>query len=110
MWDQTRFALDFFQTYLPFNKMKSSDNLTASTRDFCFSKQGDRYAVYLPEGGSGEIDLRSTEGTFSVQWYNPRRGGKLTSGSVAEIEGGKIVSFGEPPGGSPGDWVVLISR
>jgi hypothetical protein len=110
MWDQTSFALEFFNKYLPFHQMKSSDGLTASTDDYCFSNQDEVYVVYLPEGEPGEIDLRSAEGTFTVQWYNPRRGGELTEGSVTEMEGGKMDSFGRPPGGSQGDWVVLIRR
>ena len=110
MWDQTRYALEFFNNYLPFHQMMSNDDLTAADNDFCFAKPGEIYAVYLPDGGSGAIDLRTADGTFKVQWYNPRTGGDLTAGAVTEMEGRKIGSFGVPPDGSPGDWVVLIER
>ena len=110
MWDQTRYALEFFHNYLPFSQMKSSDDLTGAQDDFCFAQSGEVYVVYLPEGSTGKIDLRSQEGSFKVQWYNPRKGGELGSGSVTNLDGGTIVSFGAPPEGSPGDWVVLINR
>ncbi len=110
IWDQTRFALEFFNNYLPFQQMISSDDLTAASDDYCFSKPGEVYVIYMPEGGHGKLDLRSAIGTFKVQWYNPRTGGDLTEGSVTEMEGRKIGSFGTPPDGSPGDWVVLIER
>jgi len=110
MWDQTRHALVFFHQYLPFHQMKSSDDLTAASDDYCFARAGEVYAVYLPEGNPGDLDMRSIDGTFTVQWYNPRTGGDLKEGSLAEMEGGRIGSFGEPPEGSPGDWVVLIRK
>jgi hypothetical protein len=110
MWDQTRYALEFFHKYLPFQEMKSLDDLTDADNDFCFANPGEIYAVYLPEGGSGTIDLRTAEGTLKVQWYNPRTGGDLAIGSVSEIEAGRNSSFGSPAEDSPGDWVVLISR
>jgi len=110
MWDQTRYALEFFQKHLPFQKMKSSDDLTAAEDDYCFSSPGEVYAVYLPEGKPGSLDLRSIEGSFGVQWYNPRTGGNLLDGEISEISGGNIIIFGAPPEDNPGDWVVLIRK
>jgi hypothetical protein len=102
MWNQTRHALTFFQTYLPFTEMVPSDGLTSS--GWCFAKAGQVYAVYLPNGGSANLQVGS--GTYSVQWYNPRAGGALQNGSVASVTGPGSVSIGAPPAGN--DWVALV--
>ncbi|MGW8314835.1 MAG: DUF5060 domain-containing protein, partial [Bacteroidales bacterium] len=49
MWDQTRYALTFFQRYLPFPQMGNHDELTSPGS--CLAFPGKVYAVYLPEGG-----------------------------------------------------------
>ena len=38
LWDLTRLALDFFQTYLPIAEMSHADELTAAPDDFCFAQ------------------------------------------------------------------------
>ncbi|NJK95408.1 MAG: DUF5060 domain-containing protein [Bacteroidales bacterium] len=49
LWDQTRFALQFFQQNLPFWRMKPSPELIADAdRNFCFAAEGEIYVVYLP--------------------------------------------------------------
>ena len=109
MWDLTRYALDFFQNYLPFTEMESRDELTADPEDYCFAKSGHVYAVYLSNGGTTELTLE--EGTYSVQWYNPRTGGELREGSIQELEGPGSKLIGHPPGSfSKDDWVVLVRR
>ncbi len=104
MWDLTRHALDFFRTQLPFQEMVPSDSLTSS--GWCLAKSGQIYAVYLPNGGADTLQLAS--GTYGVQWYNPRSGGALQSGSVASVSGPGAVSIGLPPGGATNDWVALV--
>ena len=73
MWDQTRFALEFFQTHLPFAEMQPDNGRAANA--YVIAKPGRIYAVYLPKGGT--TDLRIEEGSYTVQWYNPRTGGAL---------------------------------
>ncbi|MHC4720548.1 MAG: putative collagen-binding domain-containing protein [Planctomycetota bacterium] len=72
---------------------------------WCLAEPGKVYAVYLPEGGTTQLNL--AEGTYIVQWYNPRTGGKLQNGSVAEVTGPGMVSLGNPPAGPDKDWVIL---
>ena len=48
MWDQTRYALDFFHTYLPFWEMEPNNGLAASDGALVLAKPGRIYAVYLP--------------------------------------------------------------
>jgi len=107
MWDQTRFALEFFQQYLPFPRMKPHDELTSAEDDYCFALPGETYAVYLPEGGTTE--LRLSEGKYAVKWYDPRHGGPLQDGTVNTLTGPGSRSIGFPPDEPSKDWAVLVT-
>ena len=74
---------------------------------FCFAEMDAVYVVYLPEGGEAELDLSDASGSFNVQWFDPRNGGRLQWGSERRVRGGGEVSLGEPPSDSSEDWVVL---
>jgi hypothetical protein len=108
MWDQTRYALDFFKKYLPFFEMAPDNNRTSIQTDFCLTKPGEIYAIYLPDGGSTELQVEA--GTYSIHWYNPRTGGELKMGSVKEITGPGIFSVGMAPQDEEKDWAILVSR
>ena len=106
MWEQSLYAVTFFREHLPFWQMRSADSLVS--KGWCFAKEGDIYAVYLPVGGSCKLKL--TDGKFSVQWYNPRKGGKLEAGSGRQVTGPGKISLGEPPKESDKDWVILVKK
>ena len=108
MWDQTRYALEFFHKRLPFWEMAPNDELVSTEKAYCLAKPGQVYAIYLLEGGSA--DLNVAPGTYSVQWYNPRAGGKLQRGSVRQITGPGAQSIGRPPKESDKDWAVLVRK
>jgi hypothetical protein len=108
MWDQTRYALEFFRKNLPFTQMIHNDELTTARDDYCFAEPGRVYAIYLPSGGTTKLDMGNYTGSFSVQWYNPRAGGKLQNGSIKEIAGPGLVAIGQPPKENNKDWAVLI--
>jgi hypothetical protein len=110
LWDLTRYALEFFHKYLPFTEMYHHDELTAAKDDYCFAKPGEIYAVYLPKGGPAELNLDDSQATYSVQWFNPRQGGALRSGSITQLKGPGKVSIGKPPADPDKDWVALIKR
>jgi hypothetical protein len=105
MWDQTRYALEFFQKYLPFTQMKNNNRLTSVSNDYVLAAPGNTYAVYLPNGGTTNINLPN--GNYMVNWYNPREGGALQTGSVKTLSGG-TVSIGQAPSDTSQDWVALI--
>ncbi|WP_206667120.1 DUF5060 domain-containing protein [Seonamhaeicola maritimus] len=109
VWDQTRFALEFFNNYLPFETMTSNDGLTKNEHDYVYAKKGSIYAVYLPKIEETKLDLSGIKAKFSVKWYNPRTGGALLTGSTKTIKGGGLVSIGTPPS-AEGDWVALIQN
>jgi hypothetical protein len=103
MWDQTRYALEFFHEYLPFTEMLPDDSLVSN--GWCLAKPGQIYVVYLPDGGT--TDLTSPEGTYTVQWYNPRTGGDLQTGSVKKVTGPGKIPLGYPPADPNKDWLIL---
>jgi hypothetical protein len=108
MWNQTRYALDFFQNHLPFWKMIPSNQLISTKDSFCFAKDGDVYVIYLQNGGSTQLNLGKSEAQFTVKWYNPRDGGELYDGSIKTVQGPGKVAIGEAPADTTKDWTVLI--
>jgi hypothetical protein len=109
MWDQTRYALEFFHSQLPFWQMEPDNSLASSgSEPRVLAKDGEIYAVYLPRGGS--TNLRVAGGKYSVRWYNPRSGGELREGSITSIAGPGARSLGRAPMEQNEDWVVLIKR
>ncbi len=114
-WNFARIALSFFKdNKIPFWEMKNADELVdnpkADNSRYCLSKAGEVYLVYLPSGGSCELDLSGAAGQFAVDWFNPRKGGALAGGSVRQVKGGSRLSIGQPPSEPTEDWGVLIRR
>ena len=110
-WDQNRYALQFFENHLPFWEMEPADELTSDTLSFCLAKENEVYAIFIPENlETTEINFKDTQGEFSVQWYNPRAGGNLLSGSVEAIEANGVTSIGFPPEDKEKDWLVLVKK
>ncbi len=107
-WKQTKLALDFFRTYLPFAQMKAANELVSPEGSFCLAKPGEVYAVYLPKAEPKEITL--PEGKYTVKWFNPRIDGKLLDGNIKNLNGGAKISLGMPPAEAEKDWVVFITK
>jgi hypothetical protein len=110
LWELTQYALDFFNSYLPYWEMEPLPLLVNSSNAYCLGKAGEVYALYLPGPGNYTIDLKSIEGTFEVKWYDPINGGSLQEGTVLSVEGDGVRSFGQPVNGQDGDRVVLIRK
>jgi hypothetical protein len=108
MWKQTNYAVRFFQDHLPFWDMQPANQLCAGNDVYCFAKPDEVYAVYVPGGNAGTIDL--PEGEFTVQWYSPRDGGDLQLGSKQSVMGGPVTNVGDPPAEASRDWLVLLKR
>ncbi|MDW7694844.1 DUF5060 domain-containing protein [Flammeovirgaceae bacterium SG7u.111] len=107
MWDQTRYALEFFHQNLPFWEMETADGLVDAEGAYCFAKEGEIYAVYL--NGTGSTNIQLAEGKYTIKWFDPKNGGALQTGSMTETEGG-TVSIGNPPSSPENDWVVLLKK
>ena len=67
-------------------------NSTNDNSAFGFAKAGEIYLVYLPNGGTAELDLTGVTGQFNVSWFDPRNGGALKRGSVASVARGPALS------------------
>ena len=114
-WGYCRVALDFFsRNRVPFEQMANHDELVGNPSHdnsrYCFARPGDIYVVYLPEGGTARLDVGQGRAAFSVQWYDPRRGGPLVPGSLASVTGPGPVELGLPPREAGDDWVILVKR
>jgi len=114
-WDYCRIALAFFHNNrIPFWEMQNADALIGNEKNdnskFCFAKPGEIYLVYLPNGGTADLDLTGVNGAFTVKWFNPRSGGDLVNGSVNTVSGGGSVTLGNPPADATEDWLAVIRR
>ena len=110
LWELTKHALDFFEEHLPYWEMDPTPELINSREAYCLSKEGEVYAVYLPKVQNSTIDLKSTDGKFTIHWYDPLQGGALQKGSVASVTSGGTQALGLPPGSHNQDWVVLVKK
>jgi len=102
MWDQTRWALEFFGAYVPVREAEPARALVAPATAFCLAKPGSVYAIYLPEGGPAS--LRLDAGRYRVDWYNPRAG--CTCSATAINGGGTTWSFTRPSNAV--DWALIV--
>ena len=67
----------------------------------CLGDPGQRYVIYLPQGGAVTVKLAA--GTFQTRWYNPRIG--KFSKPTLKVPGGEWIT---PPAPDAEDWVLLI--
>ncbi len=114
-WDYARIAIAIFRdTRIPFWEMKNANVLVGNQNDddsrWCLAKASDIYLVYLPRGGSAELDLVGAAGDFAVEWWNPRTGGAGRAGSVARVQAGAPAALGTAPSDPDEDWLVVIRR
>jgi hypothetical protein len=114
-WDYCRIALEFFRANgIPFWEMRNADERIGNARhdnsQYCLAKAGEVYLVYLPKGGTTELDLSGSEGAFDVQWFNPRSGGALQSGTVRRVTAPGKVALGQPLADPDQDWLVVVRR
>ena len=92
--------------------MEPADGLVGNVAEddsrYAFAKRGELYLVYLPKGGTAELDLSGATGPFTVSWLDPRRRGPLQAGSVKEVRGGGKAGIGTPPADPADDWLAVV--
>ncbi len=114
MWDQTRYALEFFQRHLPFWEMWPANGLVNDNRAYVFAKEGEVYAVYIPEARLTQVTL--SPGEYSLRWYDPRKGGDLIVPRNATVKAPDMQTREDgmveisPPREPGKDWVALLRR
>ncbi|MDZ4857613.1 MAG: DUF5060 domain-containing protein [Candidatus Hydrogenedentes bacterium] len=105
MWDQTRFALEFFKR-LPFSQMEVANDVVNGGDAWCLAKPGEAYAIYaLPATG---LTVTLPDGNYRARWFNPRSGGEPVNGN--DITGGAPQPLGNPPSDTDKDWAVIIKK
>lgn len=114
-WDYGRIAIEFFHDQnLPFHEMSQHDFLVGNPEHgnsrYCFAKSDEVYLIYLPDGEGTQIDLTDVVGEYSIEWFNPREGGELRTGSVSKLQAGGSVNFGNPPEADQEDWLAILTR
>ena len=112
---QTRHALKFFRDQkIPFWKMEPYFEPAFRGRMVLADRDRNIIVMYLPNTHKSmpQINLYGLKKTrYSIRWYNPRTGGRMFKGSVANLNRGVRQNTGQPPGGkTKKDWVVLFRR
>lgn len=105
VWNFTRHATRFYEEHLPFTEMRPANDLTPVDSAFGFAKAGEIYAFYFPIGREAKAKL--PRGNYSVEWFDPRNGGKLQQKKVVRASEA-ITGLGNPPNAPGKDWVVLV--
>ena len=114
MWDQTRYALEFFQQHLPFWEMWPANGLASGGNALVFAKEGEVYAVYIREAGRTNVTI--APGEYTLHWYDPLRGGDLQTGRQSTVKAGEMLMRDDgrvdlsPPSYPGQDWVALLRR
>ena len=114
-WGFARIALEVFPANkIPFWEMKNANALVGNVKNdnsrYCLAKAGEVYLVFLPSGGTTELDLAAASGAFTVRWFNPRHGGSLQTGSVKSVNGGGKAALGNPPADPAQDWLIVVCK
>jgi len=113
MWDYNRYGHAFMTGQVPFWNMENRNDLignnTNSNDRYCLAEVGKYYLIYLPAGGTTNLDLGNSNMQFYVRWFDPRNGGNLLTGSVASVSGPGTKSVGTAPNSSDKDWVVWVT-
>ncbi len=116
LWDQTKIALDFFHTYLPFDEMTPDNSLFSANNGatgYCLAKVGETYAVYIKPGVNNVTVSLNISGTdnYTVKWFNTRTGGALQNGTVTSLTAANgVISIGKNPANDNNDWVALVTK
>jgi len=102
-WTQLGGTRAFMET-MPFWQMEPRNDLVISGSAFCLADPGNVYAVYLPNGGTVNIDLADSDASYDFSWWNPENGSQGGFTGAGVVNGG-VQEFTAP---SNGDWALRI--
>ncbi len=103
LWQQTAYAIRFFQNHLPFHEMMAHYDLVSNTDAYCFTKPDSVYVIYLYNGQSTHIEL--PDAFFQLRWFDPRND-NLVYGGI--ISGNLNTLIHQPPYEQSLDWVAWL--
>ena len=108
LWDQSKYALDFFKVNkIPIEKMGSRNSLVSSG-SLCLATEDLSTIVVYVKTGISVPTIQLDTGSYTVSWYNPRTGGGLLQGSITAIVQSGLL--GSPPTDAVADWVILLVK
>ncbi|MEX2030590.1 MAG: DUF5060 domain-containing protein [Anaerolineales bacterium] len=82
-----------FMEGLPFCEMRPMNGRLLSGLGYVAGRAEDVLAVYLPSGGTIELDLQTTSGWFHGTWFEPSSG---NTSAAFPADGGGILSLTSP--------------
>jgi Domain of unknown function (DUF5060)/Protein of unknown function (DUF4038)/Putative collagen-binding domain of a collagenase len=86
---------------IPYWQMAPNNAIVS--RGYALVRQGSEYLIYLPLGGSVDVNLSAASGSITVEWFNPRTG-SIVMGSP--ITGGATRQLVAP---DTNDWVLYLT-
>ena len=112
MWDQSRFALEFFrENAVPFwNMTNANEIVSGGANQALLDPDGSIVVVYFKKEMNATVDLsRFPETSYSIQWYDPRTGGALFEGQETSVVSDSPFLIERPSGSDIlEDWVLLL--
>jgi hypothetical protein len=108
-WKQSSIATQFINRF-PLEEMTCRDELVNIREAYCLAKTNELYVVYLPAGTQPATLRLDAEQAFSLQWFNPRKGGEMQDGSINSLQGKGFQSLGVPPAEADKDWIAVIRQ
>lgn len=90
--------------------MEPAHELVPHEGAFCLRKKGEVYAVYLPEGTKGMLDLSEENGAWEVYTYNIWTGAFNEDHPLKEVSGGGKARISEPYPIVKGDQLLLLKK
>ena len=93
--------------------MWPANALADDSRAYVFAKEGEVYAVYIPEAFRTRVTI--APGEYSLHWYDPRNGGDLIADEKT-VRAGEMLMRDEgivelaPPREHGKDWVALLRK
>jgi hypothetical protein len=87
------------------------DLITGEDISYCLAKENEIYAVYVEANAHKiKLNLGNTNKIYSIQWFDPRNGGKLQNGSITTITADGLNSLGLPPSEFDKDWLIIVAK
>ncbi len=113
LWVQTKYAMDFFQAYLPFWEMQSANEHASNKQVYVFAKSNDIYALYIPKDETTNLTVSDgimPEGTrYKVAWFDPKSGGDLQQERIVSVSDSGKIALDRMPS-KDRDWVALVEK
>ncbi len=110
IWRQSKLAIDFFQSNVPYASMSDCDSRLRNSSALCLEKPNEMILLYFKDARNAAVDLGNSSAQYAVAWFNPRTGGALQIGSKANVRGPGQENLGSPPSEQNQDWVLVLNR